>query len=309
MKSLSLIGMSKNAGKTTVLNTLLQYYSGQGAILGLTSIGRDGEYLDIVTHTSKPRIYVREGTIFATTVSLLTLCDVTKEILMTTGINTPLGEVIILRARTDGYIQLAGPSINAQVARMCETLQGFGAQTVIVDGAFARKTLASPAITENTILCAGASLGQNMRRVVDETQHVHDLLKSEKICPELALLTENFPLAVVGEDGSRKGFEQAALTDALANDLLKQGTKSAIIIAEDASKFLINTEMRQKLALRNVKTQVRNSTNLIAVTINPVSAYGHEFNADEFKNALVEIIDTPVINVMREGAALYDLLA
>lgn len=309
MKSLSLIGMSKNAGKTTVLNALLQYYSNDGTILGLTSVGLDGEDRDTVTHTNKPRIYVATGTLFATAVSLLALCDATKEIIMVTGINTPLGEVIIARARTDGYVQLAGPSINVQVAHMCETLHKFGAETVIVDGAFSRKALASPAVTENTILCAGASLDKDMCRVIDETRHVHDLLKSEKISLALSQFTARFPLSAVNEDGSVIGFEQAALTDALANDLLKQGLRNALIIAEDASKLLINAETGSKLALRNIKIQVRNRTNLIAVTINPVSAYGYEFHADDFKNALVAAIKTPVINVVDEGAMLYDLLA
>ena len=192
---------------------------------------------------------------------------------------------------------------------MCETLHGFGAQTIIVDGAFARKTLASPAVTENTILCTGASLGRNMHRVVDETRHVHELLKSEKAGHRLLQLATGFPLVVIGEDDKCTGFEQTAFTDALANDLLKQGVRNTVIVAQDASKLLINAETRYKLILRNIKIEVRNSTNLIAVTVNPISAYGYEFNEDEFKNALTEAIDTPVFNVMREGAALYDLLA
>jgi hypothetical protein len=276
--------MSKNAGKTTVLNSLLKYY------------------------TEKPRIFVSEGTLFTAAAGLLSFCDVTKEILMTTGINTPLGEVIILRARSGGYIQLAGPSINAQTARMCKTLQKLGAQTVIVDGAFSRKTLASPAVTESTILCAGASLGKNMLRVVDETRHVHDLLKSEKTGPELERFTEEYPLAVVTEDGDCKGFDRAALTDAFADELLRQGVKNAVVAAGDASKFLIKPETYQRLALKNIKLRVRNVTNLIAVTINPVSSYGYEFNAGDFKDALAQAIDTPVVNVMGEENTLYDLL-
>ena len=308
MSSLSLIGMSKNSGKTTVLNALLRYYSSSGIILGLTSIGRDGEDRDILTHTDKPKIFVDEGTIFATAVSLLARCDVTKEILMTTGINTPLGEVIILRARTGGYVQLSGPSINTQVERTCRTLREYGAHTVIVDGAFSRKTSASPAVTEKTILCTGAALNPNMSRVIEETHHVHDLLKSEKISAELAEITAGFPLAIVNEDGTCTGFEQAALTDALAVELIKQGARNAIIVAEDASKFLFNLETHQKLRLRKIKTMVRCSTALIAVTINPVSYQGYEFDADEFKNALAALVGTPVINVMKEGDALYDLL-
>ena len=308
MRSLSLIGMSKNSGKTTVLNTLLRHYSLSGITLGLTSIGRDGEDRDILTHSNKPKIFVDEGAIFATTVSLLSLCDVTKEILRTTGINTPLGEVIILRARTGGYVQLSGPSINTQVEQICRILCEYGAQTVIVDGAFSRKTSASPAVTEKTILCTGAALSRSMNRVIEETQHVHDLLNSEKISGEFAGITAGFPLALVNEDGTCTGFERAAMTDTLAEELIKQGVRNAAIIAGDASKFLFSLETHQKLRMRKIKTMVRSSTALVAVTINPVSAHGYEFDADEFKGTLAGLITTPVINVMNEGDALYDLL-
>lgn len=56
-KRVSIIGMEKNVGKTTVLNQLIEDI-GMKKIVGLTSIGRDGEDTDVVTNTHKPRIYV-----------------------------------------------------------------------------------------------------------------------------------------------------------------------------------------------------------------------------------------------------------
>lgn len=54
----------------------------------------------------------------------------TQEILVTTGIPTPLGEVIIMRARSDGYVQLAGPSITAQLKEVSKTFFELGAHPV-----------------------------------------------------------------------------------------------------------------------------------------------------------------------------------
>ena len=83
--SVSIIGMCKNAGKTTVLNELIRELSAAGCVLGLTSIGRDGESKDLVTGTHKPGIYVREGTLVATASDLiLHHCDVTREVLTNT---------------------------------------------------------------------------------------------------------------------------------------------------------------------------------------------------------------------------------
>ena len=100
-KTMSIVGMCKNAGKTTMLNWLLTAGHLRGT-LGLTSIGRDGESTDVVTGTEKPGIFVREGTLIATAKDMLRLGDVTKEILMTTGIPTPLGGALYHHAAAVG---------------------------------------------------------------------------------------------------------------------------------------------------------------------------------------------------------------
>ena len=133
-KTMSIVGMCKNAGKTTMLNWLLTAGHLRGT-LGLTSIGRDGESTDVVTGTEKPGIFVREGTLIATAKDMLRLGDVTKEILMTTGIPTPLGEVVIMRARSAGYVQLAGPSITTQLRSVSESFFALGAEKSVIDGA------------------------------------------------------------------------------------------------------------------------------------------------------------------------------
>ena len=115
-KTMSIVGMCKNAGKTTMLNWLLTAGHLRGT-LGLTSIGRDGESTDVVTGTEKPGIFVREGTLIATAKDMLRLGDVTKEILMTTGIPTPLGEVVIMRARSAGGRDSCSTSMPAGVRR------------------------------------------------------------------------------------------------------------------------------------------------------------------------------------------------
>ncbi len=62
-RTLSIVGMAKNAGKTTALNFLIEEAMDEGVKLGITSTGRDGERQDVVTGTEKPRVYLDEGTI------------------------------------------------------------------------------------------------------------------------------------------------------------------------------------------------------------------------------------------------------
>ncbi len=189
--SISIIGMNKNVGKTTTLNHILREARGRIS-LGLTSIGRDGEELDRVTATEKPKIYIEEGTIIATAKQCLLNSDITREILKTTGFNTPMGEIIICRALSDGYVDLGGPSVNSYMVEICDELKRFGSELVIVDGALSRKTFASPSITNATILSTGAALSRSMLKVIEETSHTVKLLslENEEDSPVLKLARE-----------------------------------------------------------------------------------------------------------------------
>ena len=66
---MAIAGIEKNAGKTTVLNYLLQ--NSRKKVEAITSIGYDGEEIDQVTATDKPRIYVSRGTLVATARDLI----------------------------------------------------------------------------------------------------------------------------------------------------------------------------------------------------------------------------------------------
>ena len=64
----------------------------------------------------------------ATAADLLPLSDISREILMATGLYTSMGEVIIFRARSDGFVQIAGPGIVADMGRLKDMLRQLGAE-------------------------------------------------------------------------------------------------------------------------------------------------------------------------------------
>lgn len=326
-RSVSIIGMCKNAGKTTVLNQIIREATGSGRVLALTSIGRDGEDKDLVTGTQKPGIHVAQGTLIATASELiLRHCDVTREILDTTGISTPMGDVILLRARSDGSIQLAGPSMTGQLARLREDLFRFGADMVLIDGALSRKTLCSRQVTEATILCTGASYHKSMDTVVEDTAYQCEILTlPETEDPELRCLTE-FPddfrgTVILGEEGpwtvpaglsvedalrqreatgARAIFFGGALSDFLMRPLLMSSAplKGLTFAVRDSSKLLLKRESFQKLLRRGVRLQVLHSVNLVALTVNPFSAYGFHFPKDALLARMESRTSLPVIDVM-----------
>ena len=279
-KTMSIVGMCKNAGKTTMLNWLLTAGHLRGT-LGLTSIGRDGESTDVVTGTEKPGIFVREGTLIATAKDMLRLGDVTKEILMTTGIPTPLGEVVIMRARSAGYVQLAGPSITTQLRSVSESFFALGAE-------------------KGVILCTGASYNASMEKVIADTVHIYQLMnlpKAETLPPECPDGLET----CVREYGA--ALVTGALTDTMVVPLLRSGVlRKCRLVVKDPSKVLLSADTLDKLAVREVALETEDAAKTLCVTVNPVSAYGWKFDKDEFLFRMKEAVDVPVINVKEELA-------
>ena len=74
-KTLSIVGMSKNAGKTTALNYLIEEADDEGLLLGITSTGRDVETSDLVTGTEKPKVFLYEDTIVSVPTQLFEFAE------------------------------------------------------------------------------------------------------------------------------------------------------------------------------------------------------------------------------------------
>ena len=300
VQSMSIVGMCKNAGKTTMLNWLLAH-TGRRQILGLTSIGRDGESTDVVTGTEKPSIFVPAGTLIATAKDMLRLGDVTKEILITTGIPTPLGEVVVMRARSDGYVQLAGPSITAQLREVSRMFFELGATQSIIDGALGRKSLGARNVADGIVLCTGASYNMSMDKVIEDTANfcrLMDLPKADTLPPEATDGLE----ACLKEHG--EAYIAGALTDTMVIPLLRSGLlRSSRLVVADPSKVLLKPDTLDKLAVRDVTLQTKDAARTLCVTVNPVSAYGWKFDKDEFIDRMRQSVKVPVINVKEELAS------
>ena len=327
-KSISIIGMDKNVGKTTTLNYIINETEDNN-ILGLTSIGRDGEEEDVVTNTHKPRIYIRKGTYVATAKNCFLDSDVTKEIIATTGINTPMGEIIIFKALSHGYIQLAGPSFNYYLEYICSELQKLGCDIVIADGAISRKSLASPSVTKGTILCTGASLNKNIYKVVDETAHAVKLLSTPvceneellKLAKEISNLSK---VAIIDKyknikkldvktalDSSSEIVEaldetsdyvviNGILGDKLLDSIMKNSTKykGITFLVQDGTKLFLSKEVLYKFEKTGGKIKVLSPINIICITANPKSPFGYEFDKDKFLNLLKSEIDLPIFDIL-----------
>ena len=324
-KVISIVGLEKNVGKTTTLNKIINLCKDQYT-LGLTSIGLDGEKEDLVTKKPKPRIFIPKNTIIATAHDSIQRSDITVEILESTNFKTPFGEIIIVRALSAGYVELAGPSHTSQIRYICDLLQTMNCDLILVDGAISRKSLASPIVTNATILATGAEVSQNMEKTIDETVFTWklfnlptfndaELLKSIKEIKRVGYIDRNlrahsFPVSTSLDaqrviidsfvDNPQYLVIKGVITDSLIESLLSypEDVEKIPIIIQDATKLFISYENYKKFLLTGGKFLVLHPIQLLCVTANPYSPSGNSYPTTKFLKKLRENILVPVFDVI-----------
>lgn len=312
-KTVSIVGMSKNSGKTVALNHLIGEAIEECVPIGITSIGRDGENLDIVTETEKPRIYVEEGTYIATAREMLNFGDANIEIMQVTDYRTPLGEIVIGRVRNGGYVQVAGPQLLSEIKAVSEIMLGLGAGFVIIDGALDRLSSAAPAISEATIMATGAVVSRDINKVIEETVHLVNLFNLEAVEDStlrniikdlmndnhIAVIDENnqvdvLPLKtalnsghVIGDhlkDNSKYLVIPGCLVKNTIEDLTRSTRryKNIEIVIIDGTKVFINPKDWMKFERQGIRVRVLDKINLVALTLNPYAPQGYYFEPLDF---------------------------
>ena len=119
--SLVVVGTGKNVGKTVAMRAIYRAAVARGIAPGLTSIGRDGEAIDVGDALSKPRLFLRAGTALATARDVLPESPA-SEILELSSLNTAAGRLVYARVRSDAYYELVGPPTASGLRDAIDTL-------------------------------------------------------------------------------------------------------------------------------------------------------------------------------------------
>ena len=296
--TIGIAGMCKNAGKTTVLNYLIDELR-EDYIIGITSIGYDGEKRDEITLLDKPRIAVYPGMLAATCESCLDNSTAKYKKVMDTGIRTAMGEITVVKIKGEGYMEIAGPSMVSQIEAITVLLKKSGCSKVFVDGAAGRTSFASR--MEGTVLSVGAAMSRDMGNVVRAAQHQAELFSLELSEKSYAIKFANENPFAVLKDGLDAYFifRGALVTDDLINIMKHYKEYKKTVVVNDASCVFVQQRIYKKF-LRDGEIRVQNRTNLAAVTINPMSPYGKWFDKDKFMREMQEHLEFPVFNVMDE---------
>lgn len=335
-KTVSIIGMAKNAGKTVTLNKIIEEAIDKSITLGLTSIGRDGEQKDLVTETEKPLIFAEEGTLVATATETLELGDAKIEILDMTKYSTPLGRVVIGRVKDRGYIQIAGPQTNKGIKEVSDLMISLGAQLVLIDGAINRAAQASPSVAEAVVLATGAALSRDMNKVIEKTLHTIGLFRLSEIADNKAktkiqelfemgkatiidkdlnieyldiktALNSGITIAQSLKDDSKYVVLPGSLVKKTIDDIISTTNryKQVKFIVKDGTKIFIEPKQWLIYKNRGLDVEVLNSIKIALVTINSYSPEGYYFDQEEFLMKMKEYLkDIIVVDVMCGGGGL-----
>ncbi|MGF6376070.1 hypothetical protein M2140_001140 [Clostridiales Family XIII bacterium PM5-7] len=325
-RTLSIVGMAKNAGKTTALNYLIEEADDEGIKLGITSTGRDGETQDLVTGTEKPRVFLYEDTIVSVPTQLYDLAEAGLEIVKKSDYRTSIGDILLCRVADSGYVQIAGPVATAHTKKMCQEMFDMGCELILIDGAIDRKSIASPETSDAIILSTGAVLSRNMKKVIEDTAHIVELYSipqledgqvrnqiTENLDKDKILIIKNGQVKVLDlvtglgasryideaiDDETDYVYIPGAFTNSVIADIHPSKLKQVNFVIKDPTKVFINQMDWGKLRKRKFKVNVLQNIEVAAITVNPIAPSGYSFDHQVLRDAMQEALpDIPVIDV------------
>lgn len=334
VRSLAVIGLVKNAGKTTVVNALMAHGARR---FGLTSLGLDGEKVDHLTGLAKPRISPPAGTLVATTRGSLERSHYALDVLEELPLHTPLGRVVLGRAGGGGEVEISGPTTLAELRVTVERLQAHGAGQVLVDGAINRLGSASPRVSEGVVVATGGMVGDTLDEVVETTRATLDMLTLPQVAAETRDLVGARRLegarAVAVDGGGRATplelatvigegvtvareldrldahtlFVGGALTREFVEDFTRvlPPRRTLRVVVRDATVLVLPAATVSLFARRGIALEVLQPLRVLALTANPFRV-PQPYQPKVFFNALVDAVGSrvPMFDVVNGLASL-----
>ena len=324
-RSLSIVGLEKNTGKTVCLNYILKRLSQLGTHCAVTSIGVDGEQTDAVFGSAKPEITLYEKMLFITSEKHYRQRRLISKILAVDPRSTSLGRLVTGEVICDGKILLSGAASTGLLREQIDSFINQDVPLTIVDGALSRLSLASPTVTEAMVLATGAAVSPNISKLISKTRFVCKLIALDEVDAEMQRKLSPLSQGLWAVDGNgdiydlnvgsvfllgkgdtdlfRHGhtlFAAGAISDRLLKYLASQKCISDTqLIVRDFTKFFVTPEVYNDFIRRGGKINVLQRSNLVAVCLNPTSPQGYTLHSKEACDALSDAIGLPVYDVKR----------
>lgn len=322
-RSLSIVGLEKNTGKTVCLNYLLKRLSTMSSpSITVTSIGVDGEQTDSVYATAKPEITLYDGMRFVTSEKHYLGRQLVSRIVNVDERRTALGRLVTADVVARGKILLSGPSTTEGLQRLISAQQAAGIDLTIVDGALSRLSLASPTVTDALILATGAAVSPNLQQLVSKTRFVQRLINLPEVPADTKATLSNIDSGLwaldndgvahdlhiasaflVGSDKELFAYGDTFFSAGAASDrllkLLTAHSRPTTLIVRDFTKLFISPDTLASFQRKGGKLLVLQRSNLLAISFNPTSPQGYCLDSRAACETLASATGTPVYDVMQ----------
>lgn len=322
-RSLSIVGLEKNTGKTVCLNYILRRLNDMHIPVGVTSIGVDGEQVDSVFATAKPEVILYEDTHFITSEQHYLKRQLVSSLESVDSHRTALGPLVTARVLIRGKALLSGAATTTVLRTQINQLHSMGVQLAVVDGALSRLSLASPTVTDAMILATGAAVSANVKQLVAKTKFLHSLICLDEINAELRERLSTIPSGLWAIDNEDQPHDlniaSVFLIDRAETDLLHYGNtlfasgavsdrllrvlatkaKGITLITRDFTKLFVTPEAYIEFTRRGGRLLVLQRSKLIAITLNPTSPQGFLLDSKSTCKALSDAMQMPVYDVMK----------
>ena len=319
--SVSVIGTAKNTGKTTCFNYLVRCLHKTDRPIAITSVGLDGEERDALYDTPKPQIMLYEGMVFVTSEKNFANKEFPTEVLTTSERTTPLGRLITARALGMGKAIISGPSDSSWLRKVIDEMALHHVTQTLVDGAFSRMSLASPAVTDAVILCTGAAFARQLPDLIKKTKFIFKLIKLEQISIPLRenfLFQENGIWLINESDFTKKIassvftmtneqeglfnkndiiYVNGAVTERFLKFLCLEKHKNITLIVNDFTKLFVELVTYNRFIQNGGKLKVLYKAKLAAVCTNPTSPDGICFDAKMLQEQMQDALQVPVYDI------------
>lgn len=274
-RSLFVVGTGKNVGKTVAMRAIADAAAARGLNVGMTSIGRDGEAVDIADALAKPRLFLRPGALVATAKNLLP-AHPASELIDFTPWTTASGPVVLARVRHAAHYELAGPATATGVRACVRRFADLDCDQIIVDGALDR-VAALAGGNDAVIVAAGAAAARTMEEAVDDVRALTARLRVPGVDESAPILRVN-----------------GALTAADAARLAAQREERQVVVRDPTQIAIAGKALLGVLSRLNVRCE--RPLHVVAATVASIGRDRY-FEPRDFARAVAQATGLPTFDV------------
>jgi hypothetical protein len=273
-RSLFIVGTAKNVGKTVTARALYEAAVARDIRVGIASVGRDGEAVDVADGAPKPRLFLHPGTLLATARDVLPRSPAV-EYVEDSSLQTASGRLVYARVVRAAHYELVGPPSASGVREAVATLAA-RCDTVVVDGAIDR-VAALAGMPGAIVVAAGASAGSTTEEAVEAIRAL-----VQRLTVEIA-------------DPTQPAIEiEGALTPALAAELVETREQRQVVVRDPTQIAL--TGRAAIHAFARLRIRCRRPLRVIAATVASIGR-DRSFEPRAFARAVASATGLPTFDV------------